>query len=325
MNTETSLLIIILLILVYIYYFKCYNVLNIENFLGEYRDENTCGMDRMSKDKKWYHEANRLVKHDEQLYTKNKRKNMKSKRNEKRKKSIVKCGDKKKKLKNLVFNDFYEGGDFNELMEESNGIKLEKKDRTNYSTIDDKNKMISCNDGKICDNTNNDDIKLFLQEKVLNGQDDCFDIDDKNKAKYTRDEVDNYREQQIQFRNKILHSSAPVGDPVDKQNQIRLQGGFLGNNETIADVYDSMVNNGSTKDGKSNVINFVNHVDDRETLGRMMMTGLGNDQIRSNYNHNDWNNRLNEGSKNCNFRDSLTDKGITNIYTQNNKPFRLNL
>ena len=41
----------------------------------------------------------------------------------------------------------------------------------------------------------------------------------------------------------INGTSAPAIDPVDKMNIINMEGGFKGQGQTIADVYDKIVRN----------------------------------------------------------------------------------
>lgn len=312
---------------------------------NEYRDEGTCGLDRMTKDKKWYHTANRLVEEDEEIYTDSKHKyRNKNKKNINIKKSSnkIRCDsqnicdrdEKKCKIKDIVFNDYYEGGSFNDLLKTDDSIDLDKTNKTNFSNTDndfceerDNEKMTNMN-GNICDiKQKTKDLKKYLREVVLDGKDQCFCATDKSKAEFTRTDADNYRETQIRFRDKLWHSSNPVADPVDKENEIRLQGGYVGNGETIADVYDSMTHNKSTIDGKKNNVSFVNHVEDRDMLGKMMMTGCGNHQMRSNLNCHDLKADIALGNH-LPIQPDLAGNGIVGmrgLQTRHNKPFRLNL
>lgn len=318
---------------------------------NEYRDEGTCGIDRTTKNKKWYHVANRLVDDDEQLYTKSKydyrnkikkRKCKNNKNNKNNKNSKIRCDsqnvcnqdEKNCKIKDIVFNDYYEGGSFNDLLKTDDSIDLDKTDKTNFDKVDDDfceerdNEKLTTMDGTLCNvKQQTKDLKKYLREVVLDGRDQCFCANDKTKAEFTRTDADNYRESQIRFRNKIWESSAPVADPVDKENEIRLQGGFVGKGETIADVHDSLVHNKSTINGKNNNVKFVNHVNDRDILGKMMMTGFGNYQMRSNLDCNDLKADMALGNH-LPLQPDLAGNGIVGIngtHTRHNKPFRLNL
>jgi hypothetical protein len=84
-------------------------------------------------------------------------------------------------------------------------------------------------------------INKFMLEKVLGGNEQCVCAVDKSKSEFTRDEINAYREQQLQFREKIYGTSASPEDPVDKMNLITLQGGIKGNGQTISSFYDSLL------------------------------------------------------------------------------------
>jgi hypothetical protein len=86
------------------------------------------------------------------------------------------------------------------------------------------------------------DINRYIRDFVLDGNAQCGCVVDKSKSIFTRDEVDEYREKHIQFRDKINGTSALAEDPVDKMNRITLEGGIKAEGQTIADFYDKLVN-----------------------------------------------------------------------------------
>jgi hypothetical protein len=313
---------------------------------NEYRDDGTCGIDRMDDEKPFYHVFNKLLDENEELYTESKYKynnkyNNKNDTNSVNSFNSIRCDNKnvcdnsskRKNIKNIVLNDYYEGGSFNDLLKTNDSIDLDKVDRSNFSnSIDiceerDNEKMTNM-DGTVCDiKQNTKDLKKYIRDVVLDGRDDCYCATDKTKAEFTRVDADKYREGQIRFRDKILNPSNPIADPVDKENEIRLQGGIIGNGETIADVHDSMLHNKATINGKQNNVKFYNHVEDRDMLAKMMMTGIGGSQIRSNLNHNDMRADI-ALSNNLPIQPNLSGNGLVSmdgLQTRNNKPFRLNM
>jgi hypothetical protein len=85
-------------------------------------------------------------------------------------------------------------------------------------------------------------MKRYIREVVLDGRDQCFCATDPSKSEFTRDEIDRYREQQIEFRDKINGTSKDFEDPVDKMNEITMTG-IKAQNQSIANFYDSIVEN----------------------------------------------------------------------------------
>jgi len=86
------------------------------------------------------------------------------------------------------------------------------------------------------------DTKRYLREYVLDGKDQCYCVTDPSKSEFTRSEIDAYREQQIEFRDKIGGTSADFVDPVDKMNEISMVG-IKAKNQSIRAFYDSIVEN----------------------------------------------------------------------------------
>lgn len=85
-------------------------------------------------------------------------------------------------------------------------------------------------------------LKRYIREYVLDGRDQCFCATDKSKSEFTRGEIDAYREQQIEFRDKTYGTSNIDNDAVDKMNEITITG-IKSKNQSIADFYDSIVEN----------------------------------------------------------------------------------
>ena len=79
--------------------------------------------------------------------------------------------------------------------------------------------------------------KQYLQQYVLNGRKYS---DSPEPVEASRQEVDDYREKQLHFRDKIFGTSADPFDTVDRMNQITMQGGIQGDGQTIAQVYDRL-------------------------------------------------------------------------------------
>ena len=101
--------------------------------------------------------------------------------------------------------------------------------------------------GNVC-SVNNDSLnmKRYIRDYVLDGKAQCGCVSDKSKSAFTRNEIDAYREQHLEFGNKINGSSAPAEDPVDRMNLIYSHGGVNADGQTIADVYDKLLVPGST-------------------------------------------------------------------------------
>jgi hypothetical protein len=100
---------------------------------------------------------------------------------------------------------------------------------------------------------NADNVKKYIRERVLNGMNECECVPDKSQPEFTPEEIDSYRNQQIEFRENTYGSSKGVEgiDVVDKLNQITYNGGIPGNGMTIAQYYDSLANSkiGNTSSG----------------------------------------------------------------------------
>jgi hypothetical protein len=92
-------------------------------------------------------------------------------------------------------------------------------------------------------------LKKYIREYVLDGKDQCFCAVDLSKSEFTRDEIDKYREQQLEFRDKIYGTSEIVNDAVDKMNEISMTG-IKAKNKSIADFYDSIVENEYDRKGE---------------------------------------------------------------------------
>lgn len=99
------------------------------------------------------------------------------------------------------------------------------------------------------------DLKRYIREYVLNGKDQCFCAPDPSKSNFTRSEIDEYREQQIKFRDKTYQPSNTVNDAVDKMNCITITG-INAQNQTIADAYDAIVDTRPSKDKTDQDISF---------------------------------------------------------------------
>jgi hypothetical protein len=261
-------------------YDDCDNSEYSDNFDNEYRDEGTCGIDRTDKKKlPWYHVSNKLI-------------NDKSKNYKRTNNSLVKCkNNKEKKIKNIVFNDNYEGStieqpnyDQNKEIYDDDIVDISRESKIDYELIDnlDISDDIKCHIDDECSQEKNiknmkissNDVRKFLKEKVLNGNNDCYQVNEQNKAKYTRDEAEDCLENQLQFREKIFGSSRYGEDVVDRLNQIEVSGGIQGNGQTIGEVYDNIVNNRATMNSKNiDNTNNINNIDlpCHNTLGNMLM------------------------------------------------------
>lgn len=205
---------------------------------GEYRDDGTCGIDRVTKNKRWYHDVNKLVQKNSQS-AKIKTGNVTTKKAEK-------CKNSDNDYK-LVFDDYYEKNVVSDPYE----IDMEKT-TLDQKLFDNNNKDEKYTDvyGNVCKlNEDGPDLKRYIREYVLDGMAQCGCAIDKSKSDFLRDEVDEYREGQLDFYNKVNGTSDSPDDPVDKMNEITLCGGIKGNGQTIADYYDKLV------DGKISNLN----------------------------------------------------------------------
>lgn len=234
---------------------------------GKYRDETTTGLDRTLNKADWYHVANKLVTNDktaenikdaeniERAIKVNQQQNSRyenttiegippnnlpniagkytNKIDERNRRAI-----RNKKRGRLVFDDNYEGRmssdpfDADEVkIPATFGPRIKYSDETYVDVY-----------GNECSRSENDlEIKRYIRDYVLDGTAQCGCVVDKSKSDFTRDEVDEYREQALQFRDKINGTSAPTEDPVDRMNKITLRGGIKAKGQTIADFYDNVV------------------------------------------------------------------------------------
>lgn len=200
---------------------------------GIYRDNGTIGMDRTDCTKKWYHYANRLV-------TDNNSDQSRQDINREAIECLMLSGKKNKGR--LVFEDTYTEKVTSDPFE-ANMTKHPPTfgHFTKYSDekyVDVLGNVCSVGEDKL-------DINRYIRDFVLDGNAQCGCVVDKSKSDFTRDEVDEYREKQIQFRDKINGTSALAVDPVDKMNMITIEGGVKANGQTIADYYDNLVGTGS--------------------------------------------------------------------------------
>jgi len=82
------------------------------------------------------------------------------------------------------------------------------------------------------------DADTFLRERLLTGRGEC-----ETQKKYSKKELDNYRDRHFAFRNKIWQTSKDV-DMVDKINDMYLSGSYdLSRNKKgtrIADLFDGL-------------------------------------------------------------------------------------
>jgi hypothetical protein len=185
---------------------------------SQFREDNTSGIDRTSDNMNWYHIANKI--------------------------------DKNKK-NNLIFNDNYDGNLSSDPFD-ANEFKITSK---YYPKSKLNNKVKAFNQAfnqiytDVYGNENtmgqsDIDVKEYIRNVVLNGNADCECVVDKSQSTgdlFTRKEIDEYREQALQFHSKINGSSAPTEDPTDRMNLINLKEGIKAKGQTIADVYDTII------------------------------------------------------------------------------------
>lgn len=209
---------------------------------GEYHDSGTYGIDRTSKDKKWYHVVNRLITNDDAdtIDTNEDKENRKSIRVLKKhirdnKKRRRKCGD----VGRLVFDDIYDGNITNNDYDADRHNPPISKRIMHCEGMDAD--FIDVYGNKCSTVNDSDEIKKYIRENVLDGKEQCGCVVDKSKSNFTRDEVDEYREGYLRFGDKVYGTSAPAIDPVDRTNLITLQGGVRAQGQTIANLYDSLV------------------------------------------------------------------------------------
>ena len=194
-----------------------------ERIDSDYRDPGTYGLDRTDEKKyPWYHVANRIVENGDRV-------------------EDVEEKSKKmhRKISKLVFGDNYEKNltsdpylaDMKKTVFDEKTF-LKNNQNENYTDINNN----ACELDK-----NIQDMKRYIRDYVLDGNVQCECPVDKSKSDFTRNEVDEYRESQLEFRNKINGTSAPAVDPVDKVNEITQCGGIGATGQTIGDFYDNIV------------------------------------------------------------------------------------
>lgn len=200
----------------------------------KYRDPGTRGLDRTVGTKKWYHFANRLVT--------DKTPDLDS--------TIDSCKPSKKRRAKkdyrLIFGDNYERNLTSDPIDANIPnipVNMEIPDIAPGSE-----KILDAN-GNVCSlEENSKNMNRYIREYVLDGKLQCGCAKDKTTSGFTRSEVDEYREKQIEFRDKINGTSDLPLDPVDKMNLITLADGVKANGTTIADFYDNIVSNEFTQD-----------------------------------------------------------------------------
>jgi len=209
---------LILIIFAGIIFLHFYNQRNKETFKttkklknwddNVYRDPGTSGITTMGKDKPWWHVVSKL----------------------------------EGKQKKLTIYDNYTGYQNNEeeKEEEQNNIKIERKEDNLFTDVDG-NVMSAKQSAK--------EMKEYIKNIVLNGQTDCYCVDDKNPFddKNKQDEIEEFRETQLDFKTKINGSSSPFMDDVDKINILYLRENDKGlEGKTIAEIHDKIIGNAST-------------------------------------------------------------------------------
>lgn len=238
------------------------------------RDEGTHGLDRTSNPKNWYHVANKLVTND---ITEKNMKDIEAIQNaikinhRKDPKYVDLVGTPPNKLPTnlvsrhmskvsnvpvptkpnksidktksnprgrLVFDDNYEGKLSSDPFD-AEDVKIPSTFGPRTKQTDEKYVDVYGNE---CSRKENDlEIQRYIRDYVLDGSTQCGCVVDKSKSDFTRKEVDEYREQALQFHDKINGTSAPTEDPVDRMNKITLKGGIKAKGQTIADFYDNVI------------------------------------------------------------------------------------
>lgn len=228
---------------------------------GVYRDLGTIGLDTTNCSKKWYHYTNRLVTDkDLESNDENENKTRGNKTsddiNRESVEELIKSTQRedirseRKKKGHLVFPDIHNDkmtadpeDDDDKITSDSFSGKLKvsppifsdlHKTYSDEKYVDVLGNVCSIGEDKI-------DMNRYIRDFVLDGNAQCGCVVDKSKSDFTRDEVDEYREKFIGFKDKINGTSALPEDPVDKMNQITLQGGIKAKGQTIADFYDNIV------------------------------------------------------------------------------------
>lgn len=201
---------------------------------GRDRDVGAVGLDRTLDSKNWYHVANKLADNNE-IYDETAvaiESLKKHTANNNCRKSDNNC--------KLVFPDFYERKMTSDPFEADSIPDADYPESLS-------NRRFTENEftnvfGNVCaTNEDSKEMKRYIRDYVLDGKTQCGCVVDKSKSSFTRDEIDSYREKQIVFRDKIYGTSSPAEDPVDRMNEITLQGGISAEGQTIADFYDDLV------------------------------------------------------------------------------------
>lgn len=210
----------------------------------KYRDPGTRGLDRTVDTKKWYHVTNRLVTDKTPDLDSNVNLCQREKQAVQDLSDLACSGYNKVmtgKDYRLTFGDNYEG----KLTSDPIDANIPNIP-ANMEIPDVKpgsEKLVDAN-GNVCSlEENSKNMKRYLRDYVLDGHLQCYCATDKTTSGFTRSEVDQYRENQIEFRDKIYGSSDLPVDPVDKMNLITLKEGVQANGETVADFYDNIVGN----------------------------------------------------------------------------------
>jgi hypothetical protein len=204
---------------------------------GKYRDPGTFGIDRTNNPNNWYHVANKLVTNTSEQaqeqtqgeQSNNSEENLREALNERALHNLK---------GRLVFDDYYEGRLTSDPFIGDN-IKVPSTFGTNTKYSDEAYTDVYGNVCKVGEENAN--IKRYIRDYVLDGMAQCGCVVDKSKSDFTRSEVDEYREKQLRFQNKINGTSSPAEDPVDKMNKITLQEGIKANGQAVADFYDDLV------------------------------------------------------------------------------------
>ena len=195
-----------------------------------YREKNTFGLDRTNNQKNWYHVANKLVTNDDTSINEISNKFCD--------KSVIVVNTSGK----LIFDDIYKGILSSDPFE-ANEVKTQE-----VKTQEVKNPIKHTDDtymdvyGNECTRSENDlEIKRYIRDYVLDGTTQCYRDDTKSKTEFTKKDIDEYREQGLQFHKKINGTSALPEDPVDRMNNITIAGGINATGQSIGDFYDNVV------------------------------------------------------------------------------------
>jgi len=188
---------------------------------GKYRDPNTFGIDRTDPSLGWYHVVNKMV---DDNTTKGRY-----------------CGTQCKKDGDyhLVFGDNYEEGTTSDPYDASPIKKPINIDYTNFRAPSEN--MTDMNDNACAFNESDKNIKRYIRDYVLDGNTQCECAINKSQSSFTRNEIDNYREKQLEFRDKIYGTSSPSVDAVDRMNIVTMKNGIGASGGTISEFYDNVV------------------------------------------------------------------------------------